>query len=127
MLKELKSMLENGFDPFFEHEEQAFAGQIADKKAEINQIEQAERQPQGHPIKEGWSLRDGMEKFIGNCRERNLAPKTIASYQSFINNITEWLTAWDLLDTPCCEFDESKAKEFLTEFYGRGLVSPYLQ
>jgi|GEM_PF-599256 len=124
MLKELKSMLENGFDPFFEHEEQAFAGQIAEKKAEIQQIEQAEQHPHGHPAKEGWSLRDGMEKFIGNCRERNLAPKTIASYQSFINNITEWLTAWDLLETPCCEFDEFRVKEFLTEFYDEEDWSP---
>src|SRR5690606_26037761 len=57
MLKELKSMLESGFDPFFVNEEIAFEGQIEDKKTEVQEIEQAEQLQQGQPLKEGWTLK----------------------------------------------------------------------
>ncbi|MCL4637664.1 MAG: site-specific integrase [Olivibacter sp.] len=84
MLLYLKKQLENGFNPFFPEIEQEYKIAIQKKTDEILQAE---------VISNGWEFQHGTQRFIDDCISRNLAKKTVATYESFINNIRTWLIA----------------------------------
>ncbi|WP_028295405.1 tyrosine-type recombinase/integrase [Olivibacter sitiensis] len=115
MLKFLKKELEQGFNPFFPDIEERYENAIQEKK---QSIVKAEREMSG------WDLLTGLEKFTADCRARNLAERTVSTYESFINNIKEWIEANEKVDMRVCEATLSDMLEFLDTYYDEEGWSP---
>src|SRR5690606_7723655 len=82
MLKYLKKELETGFDPLLPDLEAQYREQITNKKESIILAENETT---------GWNILTAFDHFINDCKSRNLAPKTISTYESFINNLRLWI------------------------------------
>ncbi|SJN49692.1 hypothetical protein [Sphingobacterium sp. JB170] len=67
MLKYLLGELKNGFNPFFPDLENEFITAVEKKKDEIIFADS---------ISTYWLISSAIDKFIEDCRSRNLAPKT---------------------------------------------------
>lgn len=144
LLDEVKDILAKGFDPLFENAETDFIAEIKEKKDHVAEIQQAEfevkiaESPQNtsevtgiqtaakdQTELQGWTLKEGIEQYRKYCKGRNYSERTITTYDTYINNFTDWLVDAELLDSPCSRFDEFKAKEFLDEYFDEEGWSPW--
>ncbi|SKB56398.1 Site-specific recombinase XerD [Parapedobacter luteus] len=76
------------------------------------------------PTAEGWTLEEGIKRFRKYCKGRNLSDRTITTYDSYINNFSDWLVDSELMGYPCSKFTEFQAKDFLDEHFDEEEWSP---
>src|SRR5690606_33342816 len=108
MLKYLRKELENGFNPFFPEIGEEYQTEIESKKKSIIEAENATS---------GWDILTGFDNYIEDCKNRNLAPKTISTYESFINNIRVWIHANEKENIRASKIVLPDLLDFLDTFY----------
>jgi integrase len=108
MLKYLKKELKNGFNPFLPDLENEYVKAIETKKDSIVQADNANN---------GWDIATALNSFIVDCKSRNLAPKTIQTYESFINNIKLWIHTAEKEKLRANEISLTEMMDFLETFY----------
>ncbi len=102
--KDIEIALKRGFNPFMS--EQRIESQFFAEETILNLEEDRAR------VKP-WTMIEGMKEFKKNCNQRNLSDNTIRTYNSFINNIEEWLIASENTEIKASEFSSDHALEFL--------------
>jgi len=117
LLRELKRLLQKGFDPFMENAEESFVAEIEEKKAEIAEIERAElaEKEQTEEEESRWTLQKGFKAYLEDCSFRNMKPTSLNRYRSYVNNIRNWLNDNEWLDAVASDFTDADVKRFLYE------------
>ncbi len=115
MLKYLKKELENGFDPFLPDLEAQYREQITNKKESIILAENETT---------GWNILTAFDHFIKDCKSRNLAPKTISTYESFLNNLRLWIQTSEKENTIASKITFPELSEFLDTFFDEESWTP---
>lgn len=107
------SLEHDNYNPF--KHERSVSSQIKEKKQKITKDAEAPK---------NWTLKQGIDAFMDYCRWKELSPNTIRSYQSFLNNFTEWLADTKKLDKPAFEYLETDYIEFADTYYDAEDWSP---
>ena len=108
MLKFLKKELEKGFNPFLPDIEDEYRTSIETKKQTIVQAENANN---------GWDILTGFDSYIADCKSRNLAPKTLTTYESFIRNLKFWIQTTEKESIRAHKITLSEMMDFLETYY----------
>lgn len=114
MLKYLVQELKNGFNPFFPDLESEYKNAVEIKK---NNIVNAES------LSNFWVVSTALDNFSEDCRSRNLAPKTIKTYESFIKNLRLWFESYEH-EPKACEITVTELIEFLETSFNEEEWSP---
>ncbi|MGV8135938.1 MAG: tyrosine-type recombinase/integrase [Mangrovibacterium sp.] len=110
LLKEVRRVLQAGFDPFITPLEKEFIESMTQKVEAIKKIEEAEIE-----AKKGWTIAEGIKKFEEYCEKKNLSPNTIRTYKTFINNFDAWLEETEQKGIIASEITEDTIQEFLDQ------------
>lgn len=119
LLKEVKRVLQAGFDPFMTNLENEFVDSISQKVAAIKQVEEAKTE-----AAKGWTITEGIKNFQDYCTNKNLSPNTIRTYDTFINNLLAWLEETEQTELIASEFTEDKIFEFVNQEFDEEEWSP---
>ena len=102
-INELRSVLirvlKEGFDPFYTLKEEILIEAIEQKEAALSVS--------------FWSLPQGFEVYMNECRERQLSKETLKKYQSNINVVLEWVSEKGYDKKPIAKYTEEDIHEFL--------------
>ena len=117
LLKALKHELENGLNPFFPELEDNFVQAIENKESNIQEVKDI--------LNPSWTLDEAFDKYIEDCRRKNLSANTIRTYESFISNFKIWTSSNPLnIKLRAKDVDQNTVLKCLDELYDEEEWSP---
>lgn len=119
LLKEVKRVLQAGFDPFMTPLENEITESITRQIEAIKEVEEAKTEAE-----RGWTITEGIKQFQEYCTKKNLSHNTIRTYDTFINNLTGWLEETEQTELIASELTEDTIFEFVNQQFDEEEWSP---